>query len=276
MKEALIRDINGYIAYLNSTGLLVSVHGRRIGGLLEHNVHTNLFCALVKTQPEAWEKCIRCQQKVFKERGRECLFGMCHAGVEEYVFFAGDGIFVSVSGYGLQRERAAERMGRLARECYLDQKKLLQAYDSCLKHEKENEEELAARIKPLCHMLSLLQMGLADRPEPQTQNATVASLLAFVQNHYTQALTLREIAQGCACSESTVCHLFKQYTGRSVKQYISELRMEQAGKLLRTSHLPVSTLARMCGFSNVNYFPTAFKKHTGRTPTEYRRQTQAE
>ena len=87
-----------------------------------------------------------------------------------------------------------------------------------------------------------------------------------------QDLTIEEIAEACFCSVSTVCHLFKKHKNQSVKQYITGLRMEQAKKLLMTSKLPVSTIAVLCGYPNMDYFSTVFKKSEGLSPTEYRKQ----
>ena len=137
MRERLIEDINRYIEHLNKQGLFVTVHGKGISGLLEHNVHSNPYCALVKTDSEAWKKCVNCQQKVFREYKRGQFFGMCYAGVEEHVFFVNDKTFVSVSGYGIDRKRAFERINRVSKDFYLDKSELINAYENSLKHEKE-------------------------------------------------------------------------------------------------------------------------------------------
>ena len=273
MKEKLIYDINRYISYLNNNGLFVTVHGKGISGLLEHNIHRNPFCSLVKTDPNAWQKCIQCQQKVFKEYKKEFFFGMCYAGVEEYVFFANDKIFVSVSGYGINEEKAIERIEYLSREYFLDKESLLYVYKNGLKKEKENEEQLTTLIKPLCYMLNFLQFIILDIPERvETKSVLFDSMLNYVQFNFMNEITIRDIAQTCACSQSTVCHVFKQYTGKSIKKYIDNLRINQAKRLLSTSDLPINRIAQLCGFSNINYFPTAFKKQIGISPTEYRRQ----
>ena len=273
MKEKLIYDINRYISYLNNNGLFVTVHGKGIGGLLEHNIHRNPFCSLVKTDPNAWQKCIQCQQKVLKEYKKEFFFGMCYAGVEEYVFFANDKIFVSVSGYGINEEKAIERIEYLSREYFLDKESLLYVYKNGLKKEKENEEQLTTLIKPLCYMLNFLQFIILDIPERvETKSVLFDSMLNYVQFNFMNEITIRDIAQACACSQSTVCHVFKQYTGKSIKKYIDNLRINQAKRLLSTSDLPINRIAQLCGFSNINCFPTAFKKQIGISPTEYRRQ----
>ena len=49
MKDDLIKDISNYINYLDTKGLSVSVHGKIIGGLIEHNVHKNPYCTFIKT-----------------------------------------------------------------------------------------------------------------------------------------------------------------------------------------------------------------------------------
>ena len=125
-------------------------------------------------------------------------------------------------------------------------------------------------LSSIC-LLSLLQILLTDIPETETKNAVFNSVLAYVQRNFMNDITIGDIAQTCACSESTVSHLFRQYAGKAVKKYIAELRISQAKKLLSTSDLPIGTVAQMCGFSNIGYFPTAFKKAVGVSPTEYRR-----
>lgn len=62
MKESLITDINNYISFLNSIGYYVTVHGKRIAGLPEHNVHNNPFCLFVKTNSAAREYRVNCRQ----------------------------------------------------------------------------------------------------------------------------------------------------------------------------------------------------------------------
>ncbi len=270
MRNKLIEDINNYISYLNNNGLSVSIHGKIVGGLLEHNIHRNPFCTFVKTNNDAWKKCIKCQQKVFGRCNKDSLFGMCYAGVEEYVFYVDDKTFISISGYGIDKEKAVERINRLSREYHFDKSELLTIYEQGLMHEKENISELKTLVKPLCHMLSLLQITIGDISTLESKSKTFDSILAFVQGNIMQDITLRSIADACACSESTVSHLFKEYTNQSVKKYINDLRIKQAEKLLLTTNLPVNNIALLCGFADTNYFSTAFKKRFCLSPAKFR------
>ncbi len=271
MQKDLINDINNYISYLiNTKGLYISVHGKIISGLIENNIHKNPYCTFIKTNDAAWKHCIKCQQNVFNAYNKDYLFGMCYAGVEEYVFFVDPKTFISVSGYGIDKQKATDHINSLSQKYYFDKSELLDIYERGLKHKTENIDELRRLIKPICHMLSLLQLLIGNVSEVGSKNKTFDSILAFVQKNFMQEINIRNIADACACSESTVSHLFKEYTNTSVKKYIINLRISQAEKLLVTSDIPITNIALLCGFANTNYFSTAFKKQNGINPTEFR------
>ncbi len=270
MRNKLIEDINNYISYLNSNGLEVSVHGKLVSGLLEHNVHGNHFCTYIKMNDAAWKKCVKCQQKVFDRCKQDYLFGMCYAGVEEYVFYVDEKTFISVSGYGINKEKARERLEHLSREYHFDKSELFMVYERGLKHEKDDVHEMKTLIKPLCHMLTLLQIMNSSSSVVESRSKTFDSILTFVQGNFTQDITLMSIADACACSESTVSHLFKEYTGQSVKKYMNHLRIGQAEKILLSTEISISNIAVLCGFSDSNYFSTVFKKRFGVSPAKYR------
>ena len=271
MKNDLIKDINKYISYLEEKGLSVSVHGRPISGLLEHNVHKSPFCAYIKSNEDAWKKCVKCQQKVFSAYNGDMLFGMCHAGVEEYVFLVSPKCFVSVSGYAIDVRRAKERISALTNEFAIDKAELIKIYERGLKKEKECESELRVLIKPLCHMLALLELTLGNVKDIESKSKTFDSVLAYIQKNIMYDITIRDIADACSCSESTVSHLFKENMGVSLKKYLLDERLARAKKLIETSDLPIGSIAALCGFSDSGYFSTLFRKRLGKSPSEYRK-----
>ena len=271
MKNTLIQDINNYVTYLNEIGLSVSIHGKAVSGMIEHNIHTNPFCAFVKANEEALKKCVRCQQKVLAAYNGDMLFGMCHAGVEEYVFYATPRCFISVSGYGIDNCKAAERITRLTDEYTISKTELINIYERGLKKQKEDIKRLKTLIKPLCHMLSLLELTLGDVTAIQSKSKNFDAILSFIQKNIMQDIKILDIADACCCSESTVSHLFKENMGMSLKKYLLTERLKRAEKLISTSDLPIGSIASLCGFSDTNYFSTAFKKFTGKNPTQYRK-----
>ena len=119
-------------------------------------------------------------------------------------------------------------------------------------------------------MLNLLKLSLGNFSQTESKNKLFDSILAYIQRNYTHDITLRNTADACACSESTVSHLFKQYTNQSVKKYINTLRIKQAEKLLVTSDLPIEKVANLCGYTDSNYFSTCFKRRYKFSPKYYR------
>lgn len=95
----------------------------------------------------------------------------------------------------------------------------------------------------------------------------------MIQESY-QDITPEEIAAKLCLSYSTFRKTFKEYTGFSPARYISEVRMSKAKELLTNTSLSIKEVAYHVGYNNHDYFFTAFRNMTGRTPAEYRSMTQ--
>lgn len=274
MIDKLVCDIDEYIDYLKKKGLHITIHGNiteYMSALLKYNLHDNPYCAMVKSDDMAWERCICSQSKIYSKKCSGYFFGMCHAGIEEYIFFADSNMFVSVSGYGINRTDAVKRIKRLSENFFLDKNVLIKIYDERLIHEKPNEDELAAVIKPLCHMIEFLNMLCPKSMPEQSKNALYNSIQTFIMRNFMKNITVRDIAHNCSCSVSTACHLFKEISGKGVHEYITELRIEQARNLLENSNLSIGMIAQTTGFSDPDYFSYAFKKRVGAAPSKYRK-----
>ncbi len=83
------------------------------------------------------------------------------------------------------------------------------------------------------------------------------------------ALTVKEIAGRLFISEVYLRRVFHAAYGVSPKQYLDALRMEYAKTLLDSGYYTHREIAKLCGYVDVKYFRTAFKSHTGITPTTY-------
>ena len=98
----------------------------------------------------------------------------------------------------------------------------------------------------------------------------VADILGYIDKHFAEPINLVALSERFYISEFYLCRLFKEYTGRTILSYITTLRIRQSKKLLETTDLPISRIARLCGFGSVSAFGKAFKPAVGMTPREYR------
>jgi AraC-like DNA-binding protein len=72
-------------------------------------------------------------------------------------------------------------------------------------------------------------------------------------------------------SDSYLCRHFREETGKTITEYINEVKVDECKQLLITTGMPLSQISEQLGFSSQNYFHTVFKKQTGMTPYEFRR-----
>ena len=280
MLDKLLNDIMAYIDFLKTQGLFITIHGS-IGDYLyklsKYNLHDNPFCIFVKSDDTAWKRCIASQSNVFYACGRKPFWGMCWAGLEEYIFPVWDSqkpiAFVSVSGYALSQAKAEKRIRRVAKEFFLDKDTLLNIYKNRLKHEKPKDEPLCTLVNPLCQMLVLLHMlhPSANGISISSSHDIINTAVAYIERNYMKTLRLSDIARHCSCSVSTLCHVFQNDCGKSVRAFIISIRLQNARKLLSSSTLPISQIAALCGFSDPNYFSAVFKTNVGCSPSQYRK-----
>lgn len=92
----------------------------------------------------------------------------------------------------------------------------------------------------------------------------------YISKHYTENITLDAICGFIAVSKNYFCSLFKKETGMSVWDYVTELRMEQAKKLVVQTTMKNYEISIEIGYDNPSYFTKMFKKATGYSPNEYR------
>jgi AraC family transcriptional regulator len=97
--------------------------------------------------------------------------------------------------------------------------------------------------------------------------------IAYMHDRLIESLSLAEIANELNMSQYHFSRLFKQSMGISPYQYVMRLRIERAEYLLRTTSLTVAEIAKQTGFSNQNQLTIQFRKFTGVTPSNYRKQT---
>lgn len=98
-------------------------------------------------------------------------------------------------------------------------------------------------------------------------------ILKYVENHYSEKISISEIAKKSGFSESHFMRYFKKFMGMSFTSYLNDYRLTMASRLLLTSDSSVLNIAEEVGIENVSYFNRIFKRRFGVTPSVFRKQS---
>ncbi|NMO97857.1 response regulator transcription factor [Paenibacillus lemnae] len=98
----------------------------------------------------------------------------------------------------------------------------------------------------------------------------VRDVIQYMAAHLQDKITLEDISRVAALNESYVCRLFKQETGKNIFEYLNELRIEEAKKLITSTELTIKEISLQVGISNPFYFSRLFKKWVGQSPNQYK------
>lgn len=82
--------------------------------------------------------------------------------------------------------------------------------------------------------------------------------------------SVEEIVAESNYSQRHLCRLFKKYTNKTIKEYLTIAKMNYSIELLRNKQLSVSKIAEMVGYNSTSHYIATFKKHTGFPPLKYR------
>ena len=97
----------------------------------------------------------------------------------------------------------------------------------------------------------------------------VGEILGYLDEHYTERVSLTSLSERFFISEYYLCRLFKEYTGRTLNEYVSHLRVERA-KLLLSGGVAVSRVWRMSGFGSESSFTRVFREKVGCSAREWK------
>jgi transcriptional regulator GlxA family with amidase domain len=110
-------------------------------------------------------------------------------------------------------------------------------------------------------------------PSLHSTPTQVQSILRVIHARlFDETLNVKTLKADCGIGDHNVSTQFKQYVGRSIKEYIEHHRMQTAQRLLRTQGLAVSQIACAVGYPHVQTFYRVFTRHFGRSPGDLREQ----
>lgn len=126
--------------------------------------------------------------------------------------------------------------------------------------------------REICRWIDQLCTHMEQMEQTRAPSASLAGrAAAYIQAHYTEDLSLDVIAGHIRVSPTYLSRIFTQEKGVGIQEYLTDLRLRKAKELLAQTNDRVYEIAIKVGYSDAVYFNKVFKKHTGKTPKEYRR-----
>lgn len=130
---------------------------------------------------------------------------------------------------------------------------------------KQKSPHSAEAFALLCSLCDAAMESEARLP------ALVARAIAHIQENYCEIYGVQELSDELDVSKSHLIRAFSTATGKSPGQYLTEVRIGAAKRLLLNPDYNLEIIAGLCGFSSANYLCRVFRRHTGISPAQYRR-----
>jgi len=106
---------------------------------------------------------------------------------------------------------------------------------------------------------------------PSPMHDRISEIVRYMNKHYMEHLTLQQMAEKFYISPYYLSRLFKEATGFTFVEYLNNVRVKEAKKLLESTTLKVNQISRKVGFGSVTHFGRVFKEISGHAPLYYRK-----
>lgn len=135
--------------------------------------------------------------------------------------------------------------------------------------------EQLIKLLSLLHRLSLTDdkicLSSTDMRQYTTENSQrLDAVIKYISDNYATYISLKDVADIACMTTNSFCRFFKKMTNKSFTQFLNEIRIRNASRLLVQDDLSVSDVCYLVGYNSITNFYRQFKQIMGRTPNGYR------
>lgn len=167
-----------------------------------------------------------------------------------------------------------------------DSKRGIRIYGKTKQKIKERLEALTrqsgtGRISGLLDILEIMALSKeksnlteldSSRLKPAIQMKRLNDIYQYTLDHFRENISLEEIARVANVTPNAFCRFFKSHNRKTYIEFVNEIRIANACKLLSHTSMGITEIAYESGFNNLAHFNRVFKKHKHMVPFTYRRQ----
>lgn len=145
---------------------------------------------------------------------------------------------------------------------------LAQCKEENMCHDTSLEED-RAKMEALFDVKSIQRR--ASKSAQQKNDPRITALEDYIITHPTENLSHTKMCEIADVSESTLRRLFKAKTGKTIYEYVKEVKMTNAARRLLITNEPIAAISYALGYETPSYFSKCFREIFGVTPQEYRK-----
>ena len=131
--------------------------------------------------------------------------------------------------------------------------------------------DVAMMIYAASVMLGVLRSGDDDFDKLSPATDKIYESIIYVNQHFDEDITAESVGEKMNMSYSYFSRSFKKATGKNFKDYLNIARTNRAQQLLINTDLTVTDIALKCGYNNISYFISLYKRYKGKTPLAERK-----
>jgi AraC-like DNA-binding protein/ligand-binding sensor protein len=243
----------------------------------------NPFCALLARTNKSCSACLQMQQQIAEAAKVEahtlrCFAGLCDTAIpvrvgENLIAFLQTGQVLLHRPSKREFKRVTRQLLEWGRE--IDLKRIEEAYFQTRVVSKRQYESIIRLLAIFAQHLAALSNQLMVREE-KAESPMIARARAYIADHQSEELSLKEVARAVNTSAFYFCKMFKQAIGLTFTDYLARVRVEKVKNLLLNPHKRVSEAAFEAGFQSLSQFNRVFKKIEGMSPSDFREQLHAD
>jgi len=265
-------------AYAEATGMPMTLRPVETWQLpFRGRRNENAFCALMAEKSHTCAACLQLQGKLAQDAMNEpatrtCAYGLCETAVPvklgpQTIAYLQTGQVMREAPTETSFQRAVEQARTLGVEIGNEPTK--RAYFGTPVASQGKLDSVSNLLAIFADHLAMKSNQLVVQAE-SLEPPIIAKAKQFVRDHYTEDLSLGQVASAVNTSVFHFCKLFRKWSAVTFTEFVSRTRVEKAKNLLLNPNLRSSEIAFAVGFQSLTHFNRMFKQIAGETPTDFR------